>query len=288
VTVYRSFPFIWPAKGPITSEIGPWHPIGIDIGLDYGVDDGIRAAARGTVTFAGGGEADAYGYHVIIDHGGGIETIYAHLERVFAEEGRVVRQGDILGLGGDTGHADGKHLHFEVRKDGSQINPLEVLPEAGAQRPPPLSLDCAQDALVIDSGTPALFDFAASLTTGSLISGVRLDAVSVSQDALPAKAAKESDRSVMLDTSPSVTGSGADDEYLLKVIASEADAPEVTCTVFVRTHTVRTVFYVRPTNTPTPLPPEEIVPPTLTPTPTNTPTPTPTPTKTPYPTRARP
>lgn len=283
VTVTLSYPFIWPAEGPITSEIGPWHPHGIDIGLDYGLDQGVRAAAGGLVRFAGGSESHAFGFHVIITHDAGVETIYAHLERVFAEEGVVVRQGDLLGLGGDTGHADGKHLHFEIRKEGSQINPLDVLPEQGNRRPPPLALDCAKEALVLDSGAPAIFDFGSALPSGELIRSTDLAAVNDNGGALRAQAATESDRTVSLETAVTLTGLPGDAEYALTVAPASAGRRELTCSVLVRTRTVRTVFYVRPTNTPTPVPPEEEqerATPTITPTPTNTPTPTPTPTPT--------
>ncbi len=285
VTVVRSYPFVWPADGPITSEIGPWHPLGIDIGFELDEDSPIRAAARGTVTFAGGTEHEDYGYHVIIDHGGGLVTLYGHMSQVAAQEGQVVRQGELLGLGGDTGKAQGKHLHFEVKSNGAQINPLQVLPEQGASRPEPLEMDCAKEALVIDSGAPAVLDFGRALAGGSLIGETHFEAVKASQDALPASVAKESDTTVLLDTSPTVKGTGDDDEYALKLMLAAGDEPEVVCTVFVRTRTFRTVFYVRPTSTPMPQATPEYIPPTATPTNTPTPTPTPTPTKTPYPSR---
>jgi hypothetical protein len=283
VTVTRSYPFIWPADGPLTSEIGPWHPLGIDIGMDDGEDSPVRAAARGTVMFAGGPEYGDYGLHVIIDHGGGLVTLYGHLSEVAVQEGQALRQGEFLGLGGDTGKAQGKHLHFEVKYNGAQINPLQVLPEQGAGRPEPLLMDCAKEALVIDSGAPAVLDFSKALPPGSLIGETRIEGVKTSPEALPSNAVKESDASVLLDTSPTVRGTGEDDEYALKLAQTAAGQTELSCTVFVQTRTVRTVFYVRPTSTPVPPEEPEYVPPTLTPTPTNTPTPTPTPTKTPRP-----
>lgn len=285
VTVVRSYPFIWPADGPLTSEIGPWHPLGIDIGMDLDVDSPIRAAARGTVTFAGGTKYEDYGYHVIIDHGGGLVTLYGHMSEVVVQEGQVVRQGEYLGQGGDTGKAEGKHLHFEVKYNGSQINPLAVLPEQDAPQPDPLQVDCAKEALVIDSGAPTVLDFKAALTGSPLIGEAHFEAVQASAEALPSSVSKESDTTVLLDTSPTVRGTGPEDEYTLKVTPGTAGEAELACTVLVRTRTVRTVFYVRPTSTPTPVPPPEYVPPTITPTSTPTPTPTPTPTKTPYPTR---
>jgi hypothetical protein len=285
VTVLRSYPFVWPADGPITSEIGPWHPLGIDIGFEYDVDSPIRASARGTVTFAGGTVGEDYGYHVIIDHGGGLVTLYGHMSEVAVQEGQFVKQGEFLGLGGDTGKAQGKHLHFEVKYNGSQINPLEVLPAQGASAPEPLPVDCAKEALVIDSGAPAVLDFGQALPSGTLIGDTHFEAVNASGQALPSSVARESDRTVLLDTSPTVKGTGEDDEYALKVMPAAADQPELVCSVFVKTRSVRTVFYVRPTSTPVPPTAEEatVIPPTSTP--TNTPTATPTPTKTPRPAR---
>ena len=283
VTVTRSYPFIWPAEGPLTNEIGPWHPLGIDIGMDLGVESPVWAAARGNVTFAGGTEQADYGFHVIIDHGGGLVSLYGHMSEVRVQEGQSVRQGDLLGLGGDSGKAEGKHLHFEVKYNGSQINPQAVLPEQGAARPEALDMDCAQEALVIDSGAPTVLDFSKALS-GSSIAEASLEAVNASSQALPSSVTKESDTSLLLDTSPTVRGTGAEDEYALKLMPRPGER-ELTCTVLVRTRSVRTVFYVRPTSTPTPVPPPEYVPPTSTPTNTPTPTPTPTPTKTPYPAR---
>lgn len=287
VTVTRSFPFIWPADGPLTSEIGPWHPLGIDIGMDFGVDSPVRASARGTVTFAGGGESHDYGFHVVIDHGGGLVTLYGHLSRLDVQEGQVVRQGELLGLGGDSGKAQGKHLHFELKYNGSQVNPLEVLPDLGEPPPAPLEMDCAKEALVVDSGAPTVLDFRMAMPNGTRAGEPAFEGVSVSPSALPSSVTKETNTSVLLDTSPTVRGTGPDDEYALKLASAEAGQPELACTVFVRTRTVRTVFYVRPTSTPQPPPPEdEPPPPTLTPTNTPTPTPTPTPTRTPRPPRA--
>jgi hypothetical protein len=286
VKVTRSYPFIWPADGPLTSEMGPWHTLGIDVGLDHDEDSPIRASARGTVTFAGGEDYETYGHHVVIDHGGGMETLYGHMYEVFVEEGDVVSQGQLLGFGGDTGVADGKHLHFEVHKDGSLIDPQHLLPPLDDADPPePLTADCGEEAIVVDSGAPLAIDFGADLAAGLTIGDVTVEKVKVSPEALPVVATVESGTSVLFDSTPTVTGTGDDDEYALVATAGSGDsAVELACTVFVRTRTVAPSFYVRPTNTPTPVPsPVESSTPTPTPTPTDTPTPTPTPTKTPFP-----
>jgi murein DD-endopeptidase MepM/ murein hydrolase activator NlpD len=284
VDVTRSYPFVWPADGPITSEMGPWHTLGIDIGLDYGVDSPILASARGTVEFAGGEDWEDYGHHVLIDHGGGMKTLYGHLYEVFVKEGDVVEQGALLGYGGDTGHAEGKHLHFEVRHDKALIDPQDVLPpHDDAEAPEPLTADCGAEAIIVDSGAPLVIDFAETLGAGASLEEVTVDKVKVSPQALPVVATLESDTAVLFDSTPTVVGTGDDDEYKLTVMAGDGTGEEeLACTILVRTRTIAPSYYVRPTNTPTPPPPTDTpIPPTATNTPT--PTPTPTPTKTPFP-----
>lgn len=123
---------IWPLSGPITSEFG-WrvHPItgtqkfhsGIDIGGDYG--DNIRAAASGVVTDACW--ISGYGYTVIIDHGGGISTLYGHNQGFAVSEGQSVSQGEVIAYCGSTGNSTGPHCHFEVRVNGSVVSPYGYL-----------------------------------------------------------------------------------------------------------------------------------------------------------------
>ncbi|MBQ7453584.1 MAG: peptidoglycan DD-metalloendopeptidase family protein [Selenomonadaceae bacterium] len=123
---------IWPVSGPITSEFG-WrtHPIygsqrfhsGIDIGADYGVP--IHAAASGVVIEAGwiGG----YGNTIMIDHGGGIVTLYGHNESLAASVSQSVNQGDVIAYCGSTGNSTGPHCHFEVRSGGEPVSPWNYL-----------------------------------------------------------------------------------------------------------------------------------------------------------------
>jgi murein DD-endopeptidase MepM/ murein hydrolase activator NlpD len=120
--------FIWPVTGPISSYFGPSHPLGIDIDLYANRNAPVMAAASGTVVFAGGNACCSYGYYVVIDHGNGYETLYAHFSRVAVSVGQRVSQGTVIGYGGRTGYSTGEHLHFEVRYNGAIINPLTVLP----------------------------------------------------------------------------------------------------------------------------------------------------------------
>jgi murein DD-endopeptidase MepM/ murein hydrolase activator NlpD len=117
--------FVWPVGGPVVSPFGwRWGRMheGIDIAAGYGTP--IAAAAAGTVIYAGwmGG----YGNLIIVDHGGGIATAYAH-QSSFAVGGGSVAQGQTLGYVGCTGHCYGPHLHFEVRVNGSAVDPLGYL-----------------------------------------------------------------------------------------------------------------------------------------------------------------
>lgn len=125
---------IWPSPGitRITSPFGyRIHPIfktrklhtGVDIGVPYGTT--IIAANSGRVMYAGwlGG----YGKAVLIDHGGGIATLYAHNSQVLVKKGDIVRKGQAISKSGSTGNSTGPHLHFEVRKDGKYIDPLSMV-----------------------------------------------------------------------------------------------------------------------------------------------------------------
>ncbi len=124
-------PFIRPVDGPIVSGFGyRVHPIFRRVKFHYGIDISapsgtpIHAAADGVVVFAGWRRA--YGNTVIVDHGNGLATLYAHCSRVLVSEGEVVKQGQVIALVGSTGLSTGPHLHFEIRRYGEPINPLAV------------------------------------------------------------------------------------------------------------------------------------------------------------------
>jgi len=120
--------FIWPVQGEISSYFGPSHPLGIDIDLYHDPNADIKAARAGTVTYAGGDACCSYGLYVIIDHGNGLTTLYAHLSDIDVKVGDKVSQGEKIGEGGRTGYATGNHLHFEMRLDGNVMDPLLYLP----------------------------------------------------------------------------------------------------------------------------------------------------------------
>lgn len=117
----------WPVRGKLTSGFGPrWGRLhaGIDIGAGTGTP--IKAAKAGAVIFSG--TYSGYGKCIIIDHGGGLTTLYAHQSRLAVGEGARVDQGQLIGYVGSTGHSTGPHLHFETRVNGSPQNPRRYLP----------------------------------------------------------------------------------------------------------------------------------------------------------------
>jgi murein DD-endopeptidase MepM/ murein hydrolase activator NlpD len=125
-TVPSSQGLIWPVSGPVTSPFGyRWGRLhaGIDIGVGYGTP--IHAAASGTVVLAGW--TGGYGNYTCIDHGGGLATCYAHQSSYAVSSGAQVSQGQVIGYVGNTGHSFGAHLHFEVRINGSPVDPLGYL-----------------------------------------------------------------------------------------------------------------------------------------------------------------
>jgi murein DD-endopeptidase MepM/ murein hydrolase activator NlpD len=118
--------FIWPCDGPVVSGFGMrWGRMheGIDIGCAYGTPN--HAAAAGTVIYAGwlGG----YGNLVVVDHGNGLSTAYAHASSIVVGVGQTVAQGETVSLVGSTGNSSGPHLHFEVRVNGVAVDPLLYL-----------------------------------------------------------------------------------------------------------------------------------------------------------------
>jgi len=117
---------IWPASGPVTSPFGwRWGRMheGIDIGAAYGSP--IRAAASGTVIYCGW--ESGYGNLTVIDHGGNLATAYGHQSSIAVTCGQQVTQGQVIGYVGSTGHSTGPHLHFEVRVNGSPVDPMGYL-----------------------------------------------------------------------------------------------------------------------------------------------------------------
>lgn len=123
-TVVASGTFVWPTSGRITQNFVWYHP-----GTDIANRDAPSVLAADSGTVVGAGWLDNYGYgnRIIIDHGNGFRTLYAHLQAIYVVPGQTVSRGNAIGKMGCTGRCTGTHLHFEVIKNGVHINPLSVL-----------------------------------------------------------------------------------------------------------------------------------------------------------------
>ena len=123
-TVSATGSFIWPAAGRITQGYYFYHKA---IDIANRAAGPILAADAGVVTVAGWVDGYGYGNRVMVDHGNGYQTLYAHLSVVQVQVGQRVKRGDVLGQMGNTGRSTGTHLHFEIRQGGALMNPLNYL-----------------------------------------------------------------------------------------------------------------------------------------------------------------
>lgn len=119
--------YIWPLNGGVTSYYGPrWGRMHSGIDIDGYTGQPVVAAKGGRVALAT--YYSGYGNSVIIDHGGGYGTMYAHLSSLTTTKGALISQGSLIGYVGCTGSCTGDHLHFEVRVGGNPVNPMSYLP----------------------------------------------------------------------------------------------------------------------------------------------------------------
>ena len=122
-SVTASGSWVWPAAGKITQGFA-WYHKGLDIANKEGPP--VVAADSGRV-IAVLSTRYGYGNHIIIDHGNGFQTLYAHLSGFRVEVGQNVAKGSIIGIMGSTGRSTGTHLHFEIRQNGVALPPLNFL-----------------------------------------------------------------------------------------------------------------------------------------------------------------
>lgn len=123
-TVVASGQFVWPTSGRITQNFSWYHP-GIDIANKEAPR--VLAADSGRVIVAGWIDNSGYGSRVVIDHGNGYITRYAHLAKIYVRMGQSVNRGNAIGQMGTTGRSTGTHLHFEIIRSGVRVSPLNYL-----------------------------------------------------------------------------------------------------------------------------------------------------------------
>lgn len=124
---HQSSRFIWPLQGVVSSEYGRrWGTFhnGIDIRAPFGAR--IKAAKSGKVIYSG--HEDGYGNVVILYHGRGLSTVYAHASKLIVRKGERVQKGKTIARVGSTGRSTGSHLHFEIRRFEEPQNPVDYLP----------------------------------------------------------------------------------------------------------------------------------------------------------------
>jgi len=123
-TVVASGIFVWPTSGKISQRFS-WYHRAVDIANAVGTP--ILAADAGKVIVAGWPDNVGYGNRVMIDHGNGYVTLYAHMSKVLVDVGQTVQRGSTIGLMGSTGRSTGPHCHFEIRASGKTQDPLAYL-----------------------------------------------------------------------------------------------------------------------------------------------------------------
>jgi murein DD-endopeptidase MepM/ murein hydrolase activator NlpD len=127
---FRDHPgFVWPTRYPYIQAYFGWRKKRMHEGLDLKAPTGTRvySTASGEIIEAGS-RIRGYGKTVVVDHGNGWASIYAHLSKIKVKRGDHVGQGELLALSGRTGRATGPHLHFEIRKGSDPLDPLMFLP----------------------------------------------------------------------------------------------------------------------------------------------------------------
>lgn len=123
----------WPVTGDVTSYFG-WRPspdssgMSLHQGIDIDAPKGSKVAVVLDGVVTGVRESPQYGLVIEIEHGGGVSTIYGHLDSALVKKDQKLTRGEAIGTVGESGNATGPHLHFELRKDGIEVDPMTLLP----------------------------------------------------------------------------------------------------------------------------------------------------------------
>lgn len=164
------------ALGDPFGEAGPHWSSGYHTGQDFRAPKGatVTAAAAGRVVVAGWNTDAWAGNHVVIQHAGGLQSWYCHLSRVAVVRGAQVVAGDKVGEVGETGNAFGYHLHFEVRRNGTPIDPMPFIQGTAAPSSPTYPDDAGGGGNIVSAGLDAInpFDDIASVVGHLVLIGV--------------------------------------------------------------------------------------------------------------------
>jgi murein DD-endopeptidase MepM/ murein hydrolase activator NlpD len=120
----------WPVDAPVTSPFGlrtEGSSLGLHRGVDFQLPDGteVRAMAGGRVRFSG--TQSGFGQVIWLEHSSSVLTVYAHLSAIHVQAGENVRNGQVIGLSGHSGNVTGSHLHFEIWRNGREVDPVPLL-----------------------------------------------------------------------------------------------------------------------------------------------------------------
>ena len=208
ITVASASKFAWPAEGTINRYFGTAGSTGIDIGLNSIVDSPIRASAAGRVTFAAGDPCCEYGRTVIIDHGSGLTTLYGHLSEVLVVFGQEVKQGDFVGIGGSTGNAPSKQLHFEVAQANQLQDPLRYLSATPGSWYSLTSVRCPSEAVRIDAASTVTLTFLPSSVIDFRVESVQVTVRGTNEKSVPMTAQVQGPDSVALQIPEAAAANG--------------------------------------------------------------------------------
>lgn len=116
--------FIWPTSGGVTQYFAWYHPA---VDIANRAAPAVSASDGGVVVVAGWPDSSGYGNRIVIDHGNGYRSLYAHLSNIYVSVGQTVSRGQVIGQMGSTGRSTGTHLHLEIHYKGVALNPLSIL-----------------------------------------------------------------------------------------------------------------------------------------------------------------
>lgn len=121
--------FVMPVEGGVTTSVygDRISRTSMHLGHDWAVNTGTKVVASADGYVEKAYYSDSYGYNVLVNHGNGMETRYAHLSKLEVVSGQFVRQKQVIGLSGSTGDSTGPHLHFEVIKKGKKVDPMKYV-----------------------------------------------------------------------------------------------------------------------------------------------------------------